>query len=187
MASQSDHVTLRNSSLSLVKKMADEEETIEIVEEEDDNDEEEAAFDEVFEILAVSEELASALQESEEGVELLQLCKDYIKSVKVEEEEYEETISQCQVYQDQLSNENGEVCSFFGRNCRAFSFGCVLKCACSLLCYSVSLRVCVCCDGGLYWLENVCGSGALSVFVELCCVSCLLFAILMSCDTWCCS
>lgn len=94
--------------------MADEEETIEIVEDEGDDDDEETAFDEVFEILAVSEELASALQESEEGVELLQLCKDYIRSIKVEEEEYEETISQCQVYQDQLSNENGAVYSLFG-------------------------------------------------------------------------
>lgn len=94
--------------------MADEEETIEIVEDEGDADDEETAFDEVFEILAVSEELASALQESEEGVELLQLCKDYIRSIKVEEEEYEETISQCQAYQDQLNNENGAVYYLFG-------------------------------------------------------------------------
>lgn len=96
-------------------KMADEEETIEIVEdEEEEEDEEEAAFDEVFEILAVNEELASALQESEEGVEFLQLCKDYIRSIKAEEEEYEETISQCQDYQDQLGNENGTVYAWFG-------------------------------------------------------------------------
>ena len=109
-------------SRARVDKMADEEDTIEIVEEEDEDDEEEAAFDEVFEILAVSEELALALQESEEGVELLQLCKEYIRAIKGEEEQYEETISQCQVYQDRLSNENGARCSL----CLTAIVGCSL-------------------------------------------------------------
>jgi nucleoprotein TPR len=83
--------------------MATEEEII--IEDDDEEEDEEEGFKDLCTILNVSEEAIDALQESEEGVELLQAASTYIKKKTEDDEQYEEALNTYQESAEQAENE----------------------------------------------------------------------------------
>ena len=91
--------------------MATEEEII--IEDDDEEEDEEEGFKDLCTILNVSEEAIDALQESEEGVELLQAASTYIKKKTEDDEQYEEALNTYQESAEQAENEYSEFFGFF--------------------------------------------------------------------------
>ena len=91
--------------------MASDDSEIQIVEVDDDDeedDENELDIKEIIRIMNVSEEAVAALQETEEGLELLEASGLYIRRKIEDEKQYEEALYEYQEATQQVENECSE-------------------------------------------------------------------------------
>ena len=91
--------------------MASDDSEVQIVEVDDDDDEDEENeldIKEIIRVMSVSEEAVAALQETEEGLELLEASGIYIRRKMEDEKQYEDALYEYQEATQQVENECSE-------------------------------------------------------------------------------